>query len=99
MGVDHAAGYFLPRLLRFARLRAGLTQRELASRCDVGQPSVVAWESGRRATIEDTLAKVAGALGHANVESFLCAEIPAWTEARAMARGNATEGAERSTGS
>ena len=33
-------------LLREARLRAGLTQRELASRAGTSQPAVARWESG-----------------------------------------------------
>ncbi len=78
MAHDVDGGYFLPRLIRFARTRAGLTQRELARRCDVVQPSVVAWESGRRATSEESLTKVAHALGHADVERFMVSEIPQW---------------------
>lgn len=76
-----AGVYFLPRLIRFARTRAGLSQRELAEKCDVVQPSVVAWESGRRATSEETLIKVAHALGHHDVESFLIAAVPEWARA------------------
>jgi transcriptional regulator with XRE-family HTH domain len=33
-------------LLREARLRAGLTQRELASRAGTTQPAIARWESG-----------------------------------------------------
>lgn len=76
------ADYFLPRLIKFARTRAGLSQRDLAAACAVGQPSVVAWESGRRATIETTLVKVATALGHPSVERFLSAELIEWARAK-----------------
>lgn len=79
MAHGNGGGYFFSRLIKFARTRAGLSQRELASRCAVVQPSVVAWESGKRATSEETLSKVAHALGHESVERFLCAEIPEWT--------------------
>lgn len=78
MGSRTDDGYFLPRLIRFARLRAKLSQKELADRIGVVQPCVVAWESGRRATSEETLSKVAIALGHANVEAFICTMIPEW---------------------
>lgn len=74
--------YFLPRLIRFARTGAGLSQRELAAACNVVQPSVVAWESGRRAISEETLVKVAAALGHPDVERFLCSIVRAWLRAR-----------------
>ena len=76
-------GYFLPRLIRFARGRAGLSQRDVASRCDVVQPSVVAWESGRRAINEESLSKVAAALGYPDVEAFLDTELAEWTRAKA----------------
>ena len=36
-------------LIREARLRAGLTQAELAARAETGQPSIARWESGTTA--------------------------------------------------
>lgn len=78
MAYDATGGYFLPRLIRFARLRAGWTQRDLATACGVVQPAVVAWESGRRATSEETLVKIAGAMGHPDVERFICTEVAHW---------------------
>lgn len=43
------------RLLRLARRRAGLTQRELASRAGVHQPDIARIESGRTIPRVDTL--------------------------------------------
>ncbi len=76
--VARGLGYFLSRLLKFARLRAKLTQREIAEKIGIAQPSVVGWENGERAVSEETVAKVARALGHTDVEEFLCIEIVEW---------------------
>lgn len=59
-------------------MRAKLSQRALADRCSVSQPSVVGWESGERAVSEETLAKVGRALGHKTVEQFICYIVPIW---------------------
>lgn len=48
--------------LRARRLRAGLTQRELASRAGVSQPAVAAIESGRRRPSEVTRSHLDAAL-------------------------------------
>lgn len=43
-------------LIREARLRAGLTQAELAERAGTAQPAVARWESGRTAvSLDDVL--------------------------------------------
>lgn len=50
-------------LLRIARLRAGLTQRELAGRLALPQSSVARWESGSRAPSIDNLVEAVRACG------------------------------------
>ena len=49
-------------LLRFARERAGLTQRELGERAGVSQELVYGLESGRRQMVEPTLRRLAHAM-------------------------------------
>lgn len=51
------------RLLRLARRRAGLTQRELAERCSFEQSAVARIESGRVSPRTDTLDKLLRACG------------------------------------
>ena len=51
-------------VLREARRRAGLTQREMASRAGVRQPVVAAYESGRREPTIPMLRKLLRATGH-----------------------------------
>lgn len=51
------------RLLRAARAHAGLTQRELAARADVPQPTVAAIESGRQDPRYRTLERLIRASG------------------------------------
>lgn len=51
-------------LLREARGRAGLTQRELAARAGVAQSVVSAYESGRRKPAFETLLRLIAATGH-----------------------------------
>lgn len=50
-------------LIRRARLRAGLAQRELAERLDTQQPVVARWESGARAPSFDSVARAVAACG------------------------------------
>lgn len=45
-------------LIREARLRAGLTQAELAVRAETGQPSIARWESGKTAVSLDGLIRL-----------------------------------------
>lgn len=45
-------------LIREARRRAGLTQRELARRADTVQPVVARWESGRTAVSFDDVRRL-----------------------------------------
>jgi transcriptional regulator with XRE-family HTH domain len=50
-------------LIREARLRAGFTQRDLASRLGTTQSAIARWEAGRATPSLETLAKVASACG------------------------------------
>lgn len=50
-------------LVLSARLKAGLTQRELADRLGVTQPVVAAYESGRRQPTIPTLMRIVSAAG------------------------------------
>lgn len=50
-------------LIREARLRAGLTQQELAGRLGTSQSVVSRWESGRVLPSAETLASIIGACG------------------------------------
>lgn len=50
-------------LVKEARARAGLTQRQLAAQAGVRQPVVAAYESGRRQPSLPTLRKLVGAAG------------------------------------
>jgi transcriptional regulator with XRE-family HTH domain len=50
-------------LVRIARLRAGLTQRDLATRLDLPQSSVARWESGARQPSGDSLRAAVAACG------------------------------------
>jgi len=50
-------------LVRVARLRAGLTQRELAARLGLPQSSVARWESGARHPSVESLQSAVGACG------------------------------------
>jgi transcriptional regulator with XRE-family HTH domain len=45
-------------LVREARRRAGLTQRELAIRAETAQPAIARWESGRTAISVDDLRRL-----------------------------------------
>ncbi len=63
------AGTTFGERLRTARLRAGLTQRELAKRVGVGQQVVSEWESGKRAATGKQCDRLSGMLGH-------CPECP-----------------------
>jgi transcriptional regulator with XRE-family HTH domain len=49
--------------LRTARLRAGLTQRELAAKAGCVRESVQCWEYGQRVPAGDSMRKLARALG------------------------------------
>jgi uncharacterized protein len=50
-------------LVLSARLGAGLTQRDLAHRLGVSQPTVAAYESGRRQPTVPTLSRILAAAG------------------------------------
>lgn len=50
-------------LIREARLRAGLTQAELAERAGTTQSAVARWETGRARPSLETLARLARACG------------------------------------
>jgi len=50
-------------LILSARLKAGLTQRQLADRLGVTQPVVAAYESGRRQPTVQTLMRILSAAG------------------------------------
>jgi len=50
-------------LVLSARLKAGLTQRQLADRLGVTQPVVAAYESGRRQPTVPTLMRIVAAAG------------------------------------
>lgn len=58
MGVDAA------NLLRYARRRAGLTQRELSARAGVAQPAIARIERGSVSPRLDTLDRLLSATGH-----------------------------------
>lgn len=49
--------------IRAARLKANLTQEQLALRIDTDRPSIVEIEQGRRNATIDTLLRIAYALG------------------------------------
>jgi transcriptional regulator with XRE-family HTH domain len=49
--------------LRDARIRAGLTQAELAQRAGTSQATISAYEHGRKAPSVETLARLLGAAG------------------------------------
>lgn len=51
------------RLIREARLRAGLTQQELAQRAGTTQSAVARWESGRTRPAMETVAQLVRACG------------------------------------
>lgn len=51
------------RLLRAARLEAGLSQRELADRVGTRQSAIARWESGRVSPRVDTLERLLGECG------------------------------------
>jgi len=50
-------------LLKSARVRAGLSQRELAERAGTSQPAVARAESGKGSITVDTLRRLLGAAG------------------------------------
>jgi transcriptional regulator with XRE-family HTH domain len=50
-------------LIREARLRAGLTQRELAERLGTTQSSIARWEAGRARPSAEALGAIARACG------------------------------------
>ena len=54
---------FSTEALRAARLRAGLTRGEVASRAGVSEATVKGWENGERAPKASSHARLAAALG------------------------------------
>lgn len=73
------------RSLSALRLAAGLSQKELAERCQLEQPHVSRYESGRHEPSLETAVRLAGALG-VSLDEF----AQAWSVTRA---GVATRGA------
>lgn len=51
------------RIIREARLRAGLTQKDLAERAGTTQSAVARWERGRSRPTVETLARLVAACG------------------------------------
>jgi len=60
------------------RLAAGLSQSELAGLCDIEQPHISRYESGRHEPLVSTAGKIASALG-VSLEVF----VDAWSVSRA----------------
>ena len=58
-----AAGHGVWKLLRDARLDAGLTQREVAERAGTSQPAIARYEAGRSLPDIDTLQRLLMACG------------------------------------
>ncbi|WP_195210536.1 helix-turn-helix domain-containing protein [Actinomarinicola tropica] len=52
-------------LIRTARRRAGLSQRDLAARAGTSHPTLCAYEAGRKVPRADTLARILRAAGFA----------------------------------
>ena len=50
-------------LIREARLRAGITQQELAERLGTSQPVIARWEKGHRSPTVDALVRAVRACG------------------------------------
>lgn len=50
-------------LIKLARLKTGLSQRELAARAGTSQPTIAAYESARKSPGLDTLARIIRAAG------------------------------------
>ena len=50
-------------LIRLARLDAGFSQRELADRAGTSQPTIAAYETGRKIPTFDTLLRIVRAAG------------------------------------
>lgn len=63
MPADVAAAVIAPSLLREARRRSGLSQRELARRAGVTQPVVAAYETAKRQPTFPVLLHLLGAAG------------------------------------
>lgn len=51
------------KMIREARKRKGLTQRELGEKLGIGEPTVNKYESGKQNPTVDTLKRIADALG------------------------------------
>lgn len=54
---------YVGNLIRTARTEEGLTQKELAEKVGVGEPTINKYESGRQNLTVKTLKKVADAMG------------------------------------
>jgi transcriptional regulator with XRE-family HTH domain len=88
-------------LIRDARLRTGLTQRELAGRASTSQSTIAAYENGRKTPTVDTLLRVLRAAGldlrmrlepaddHDEWLSRYASQIPADVRARSARDGRA----------
>lgn len=87
LGEDlHVPAHLLPQLLRAARVRAGLTQRELGRRMGLFQASVAGWEAGHRPVKETTIEQVAKALD-LTTETLLRQELDARRRRERKERG------------
>lgn len=76
---DVATAWAVGQNVRAARLRAGMTQEELAERTGMARPNIARVESGRHATSTDTLRRIAEALGVA-VAALLAVPAPGLDE-------------------
>ncbi|MBK5228791.1 MAG: helix-turn-helix transcriptional regulator [Actinobacteria bacterium] len=73
-------------LIKEARLRAGLTQQELADRMGSSQSVIVRWESGQRSPTVETLVRAARASGLDVAMSIVARDIDHERQIRANLR-------------
>lgn len=66
-------------MIRTCRIRAGLTQAELASRLGVDRTSITKWETGGASPRTGKLLEIARELG-CTVEELLCPELVPTTD-------------------
>ena len=58
------------RRLKFARIEAGMTQKQIAEKVDVSENSICKWETGRSIPDRETQERVAEILGVKRWEVF-----------------------------
>lgn len=73
-------------LIREARLRAGLTQRELAARAGTTQSAVARWERGGTAPDFDTVARLVALCGLSLEVALVEPDESDWAQAEARLR-------------